>query len=187
MYYRCFITQPPVDCRTHYPLGATTAQCLLFRTTRSTPLPIALRFRTIEELILHVLLRQTLRAYTAETTNCASFECPYGYALVDDADDEVCKYGKCDKSKCCDKVCSSYDCPKYYELVDDSDTTVCKDYKCTKDQCCVPRESAVFKIDLPPGVTFSVCIIVVSPFSYRHRLIVILITLSGQRPAIVSG
>ena len=100
-----------------------------------------------------MLLRQTLRAYSAETTNCESYKCPYGYALIDDADHEECKYGKCEKSKCCDKVCSSYDCPKYYEPVDDSDTTVCKDSKCTKDQCCEKGESAVLETGLSLGFT----------------------------------
>ena len=88
-----------------------------------------------------MLLRQTPHAYAAETATCASYKCPYGYALIDDADHEECKYGKCEKSKCCDKVCSSYDCPKYYEPVDDSDTTVCKDSKCTKEECCQKGET----------------------------------------------
>ena len=73
--------------------------------------------------------------YTTETVYCDSYKCPYGYALIHDVNHEECKYGKCEKSKCCDKVCSSYDCPKYYEPVDDSDTTVCKDSKCTKEKC----------------------------------------------------
>ena len=84
---------------------------------------------------------------------CDSYDCPYGYALIDKADDVKCKWGKCKKSQCCDKVCSSYDCPDYYEPVDHADTTVCKDYKCTKDQCCEKGESAVFEVDLSLGFT----------------------------------
>ena len=85
----------------------------------------------------------TISIYVSDTVSCDSYECPYGYALIDDADHEECEYGKCEKSKCCDKVCSSYDCPKYYELVDDSDTTVCKDSKCTEEECCKKGETTL--------------------------------------------
>ena len=95
------------------------------------------------------LLLLTISIYVSDTVYCDSYKCPYGYALIDDADREECKYGKCEKSKCCNKVCSSYDCPKYYEPVDDSDTTVCKDNKCTKDQCCQKGET-------PPEYTLRV-------------------------------
>ena len=78
--------------------------------------------------------------WTADTVYCDSFKCSSGYTLIDNADQQECKNGKCEKSLCCNKVCSSYDCPKYYELVDDADSTVCKDYKCTKDQCCEKGE-----------------------------------------------
>ena len=63
------------------------------------------------------------------------------YILIDDADEVKCKWGKCTKSLCCDKVCSSFDCPKYYKLIDDADTIVCKDDTCTKDQCCEKGET----------------------------------------------
>ena len=89
------------------------------------------------------LLLLTISIYVSDTVYCDSYKCPYGYALIDDADHEECKYGKCEKSKCCDKVCSSYDCPKYYEPVDDSDTTVCKDSKCTKEECCKKGETTL--------------------------------------------
>ena len=88
------------------------------------------------------LLLLTISIYVSDTVYCDSYNCPYGYALIDDADHEECEYGKCEKSKCCDKVCSSYD-PKYYEPVDDSDTTVCKDSKCTKEECCKKGETTL--------------------------------------------
>ena len=34
---------------------------------------------------------------------CDSYNCPYGYELVDDADDIKCKNYKCTKKQCCEK------------------------------------------------------------------------------------
>ena len=85
--------------------------------------------------LFYQLVFRLFSIYVSDTVYCDSYKCPYGYALIHDVNHEECKYGKCEKSKCCDKVCSSYDCPKYYEPVDDSDTTVCKDSKCTKEKC----------------------------------------------------
>lgn len=72
---------------------------------------------------------------------CDSYKCSHGYALIDNYDAVTCKRGKCDQSRCCDKICSGYDCPKHYELVHDADTTVCKDYQCSDDQCCKRGEA----------------------------------------------
>ena len=77
-----------------------------------------------------------MSVYTSDTVYCDTYDCPYGYSLIDMADQEECKNGQCEMSKCCNKVCSSYNCPQNYELVNDADTTVCKDSSCSTHQCC---------------------------------------------------
>lgn len=103
--------------------------------------------------------------WTPETVYCVFFDCPSGYTLIGDADEEECKNGKCEKSKCCQTVCSSYDCPKHYELVDDADDVVCKDNKCTKDQCCEKGERR-------SGYTRQVSIVYVSCHTWRSSLLI---------------
>ena len=71
---------------------------------------------------------------------CDSYDCPSGYALIDDADGKECNKGKCNRSVCCNKVCSSFDCPSNLSPVEDSDTTVCKNDECTRRQCCEQSE-----------------------------------------------
>ena len=44
----------------------------------------------------------------SEKKYCDSYDCPYGYDLVDDADDVECKKGECTESQCCKKVCVYY-------------------------------------------------------------------------------
>ena len=73
---------------------------------------------------------------TAGAIYCDSFQCSDGYALIDNADREECRWGKCSDSQCCNKVCSSFDCPTNLLPVEDSDTTVCEDSGCTEDLCC---------------------------------------------------
>ena len=81
-----------------------------------------------------------MSVYTSDTVYCDSYGCPYGYSLIDMADQEECKNGQCEMSKCCNKVCSSYNCPQNHEPVNDADTTVCKDSSCSTDQCCKTGE-----------------------------------------------
>ena len=67
-----------------------------------------------------------MSVYTSDTVYCDTYDCPYGYSLIDMADQEECKNGQCEMSKCCNKVCSSYNCPQNHEPVNDAYTTVCK-------------------------------------------------------------
>ena len=99
------------------------------------------------------LLLVTISTYVSDTVYCDSYKCPYGYALIDDADHEECKYGKCEKSKCCDKVCSSVDYPKHYKLKNGYDKIKCDYSGCTTDKCCkyhcespLPADYTLFRL-----------------------------------------
>ena len=94
-------------------------------------------FNLFYQLVFRLFVSSlTISIYVSDTVYCDSYECPYGYALIDDADHEECEYGKCEKSKCCDKVCSSYDCPKHYKLKSGYDKIKCDYSGCTTDKCC---------------------------------------------------
>ena len=80
---------------------------------------------------------------TAGAIYCDSFQCSDGYALIDNADREECRWGKCSDSQCCNKVCSSFDCPRRFSPVEYSDTVVCKDFGCTKRLCCEKGDTYV--------------------------------------------
>ena len=41
--------------------------------------------------------------HLAQRVYCDSYDCPYGYDLVDDAKYVKCKWRKCTKEKCCEK------------------------------------------------------------------------------------
>ena len=40
---------------------------------------------------------------TSDKVYCDSYDCPYGYDLIDDAEHVKCEWGKCSKDKCCEK------------------------------------------------------------------------------------
>ena len=72
----------------------------------------------------------------SEKKYCDSYDCPYGYDLVDDADHVDCKKGKCTESQCCKKVCLYYKCPNYCTPKSGSDKIKCDFSGCTTDKCC---------------------------------------------------
>ena len=41
--------------------------------------------------------------FVSDNVYCDSYDCPYGYTLIDNADDVKCKGGKCSKDQCCKK------------------------------------------------------------------------------------
>ena len=41
--------------------------------------------------------------FVSDKVYCDSYDCPYGYTLIDNADDVKCKGGKCSKDQCCKK------------------------------------------------------------------------------------
>ena len=87
------------------------------------------------DLIIPVILRP-FASKPSDKVYCDSYDCPYGYYLIDDADEVECKWGKCKKSQCCERVCSSYKCPKHYTWKSGYEKIKCNDSGCTTDKCC---------------------------------------------------
>ena len=82
----------------------------------------------------------------SEKKYCDSYDCPYGYDLVDDADDVECKKGECTESQCCKKVCVYYKCPNYCTPKSGSDKIKCDYSGCTTDKCCDYKcESSLYR------------------------------------------